>query len=94
MKRILLLGGTGRTGKLVLSYALEKGYHVNVLARKTNRISAHKNLNVIDGNPTNRNELENALVNCDAVINVLNISRTSDFPWARLRTPKILFQIV
>ncbi len=36
--RISLLGATVRTGKLVLKRALEKGYQVNCLARKIERI--------------------------------------------------------
>ena len=86
--KILLLGATGRTGKLVLQKALNKGYHVTCLARNSNRIPKQDRLTIVEGNPTNEMDLANAMQGCDAVINVLNISRTSDIPWARLRTPK------
>jgi uncharacterized protein YbjT (DUF2867 family) len=36
--RILLLGATGRTGKLVLKRTLEKGYQVHCISRNTSRI--------------------------------------------------------
>ena len=36
--KILVLGAPGRTGKLVLKRALEKGYEVNGLARNSSRI--------------------------------------------------------
>ena len=35
-----------------------------------------------------KKQLYKAAKGCDAIISVLNISRTSDFPWARLRTPR------
>ncbi len=36
--KILVLGATGRTGKLVLKTALEKGYQVHCLSRNSQRI--------------------------------------------------------
>lgn len=86
--RILLLGATGRTGKHVLSYALEKGYQVSCLVRKPERLKQHPNLSVFEGDPRNPIDLQHAMDGCQAIISVLNISRTSDFPWSRLRTPK------
>ncbi|MEL6255264.1 MAG: NAD(P)H-binding protein [Bacteroidota bacterium] len=85
--KLLILGATGRTGKLVLSTALKQGFEVNCLARNSNRIPSSPRLQVFEGNPGNSAELETALKGCEYVINALNISRTSDFPWARLRTP-------
>lgn len=85
---ILLLGATGRTGKLALQKALERGHQVTCLARNTERIHQNQNLTLVEGNPTHRQDLEKAIQGCNAVINVLNISRTSDFPWAPLRTPR------
>ena len=85
--RILILGATGRTGKLVLKTALDEGYEVNCLARNSARIPTVDKLQIFEGNPAVSEDLEKALQGCDYVINVLNISRTSDFPWAKLRTP-------
>ena len=86
--RILLLGATGRTGKIVLKIALDNGYHVNCLARNIERIEKRDGLTIFEGNPTNEVDLKKAIYECDCVISVLNISRKSDFPWASLRTPK------
>lgn len=85
--RILILGATGRTGKLVLKTALDEGYEVNCLARNSSRIPTADNLQLFEGNPSQLEDLEKAMKGCEYVINVLNISRTSDFPWAKLRTP-------
>jgi len=85
--KILLLGATGRTGKLVLKRALDKGYQVNCLARKTKRIERNDGLSIFEGNPTNKADLMKAISGCEGGISVLNISRKSDFPWSPLRTP-------
>ena len=86
--RILLLGATGRTGKWVLQRALEKGYHINCLVRNAERIEKKEGLTIFEGNPSDENDLKEAISNCDGIISALNISRKSDFPWAKLRTPK------
>lgn len=86
--KLLLLGATGRTGKLVLDKALKKGYQVNCLARHIERIPKQDGLTVFEGDPNNERDLKTAITDCDRIINVLNVSRTSDFPWAKLRTPK------
>ncbi|MTI31189.1 NAD(P)-dependent oxidoreductase [Xanthovirga aplysinae] len=86
--KILLLGATGRTGKYVLKQALESDYEVNCLSRNSERIQKQDGITVIEGNPNNKTDLEKAISDCDSIISVLNISRKSDFPWAKLRTPK------
>ncbi|MEM7186522.1 MAG: NAD(P)H-binding protein [Bacteroidota bacterium] len=86
--KFLLLGATGRTGSLVLETALEQGFQVHCLARNSNRIAHRSGLTVFEGNPVNRDDLSRALEGCEAVINTLNVSRTSDFPWAKLRSPE------
>ncbi len=86
--KILLLGATGRTGKYVLQKALKDGFEVNCVVRNGKKIHNQKGLTVFEGNPNNLRDLENAIMGCDAIVSVLNISRTSDFPWAKLRTPE------
>ena len=49
---------------------------------------AQDGLTIFKGNPINKTDLEKALQGCSSIISVLNISRTSDFPWSKLRTPK------
>ena len=92
-KKILILGATGRTGKLLLRQMLHRGYEVNVLIRDTERLVKHENISVFEGTPTDVKALEKAMEGCEVVISALNISRTSDFPWAKLRTqPDFLSQ--
>lgn len=86
--KILLLGATGRTGKLALDAILQNGYEVNCLVRDIDKIEKNRRINLFKGTPTNIKDLEKAILGCECVISIVNISRTSDFPWARLRTPK------
>lgn len=92
--RILLLGATGRTGRHVLTETLFLGHTVHVLARKSERISSHENLRIFEGDVLNLEDLERAIDGCDHVISCLNVSRHSDFPWAKLRTPPTLMSDV
>jgi putative NADH-flavin reductase len=88
MKKILILGATGRTGTEVLHQALSKGYQVNALVRDSKKIQMEDpKLFVFEGDTRIPKDLNFALENCQAVISCLNISRKSDFPWAPLRTP-------
>jgi putative NADH-flavin reductase len=87
--KLLILGSTGRTGRLIVAEALKKGHDINVLIRDKNKHSFnHKSITIFEGLPTSINDLSGAMRGCEAVISALNISRTSDFPWAKLRTPK------
>ncbi len=86
--KLLLLGATGRTGKWVLETALQKGYEVNCLARNSGRIPTKEGVTVFEGNANNPNDLVKAIQGCQYVVNTLNVSRKSDFPWSSLRTPK------
>lgn len=82
---ILILGSTGRTGKWLLDEALKRGYSVNVLVRNKSKVPSHTHLRIFEGNPSNKNNLTEAVEGCEIVLSALNISRNSDFPWAKLR---------
>ena len=90
MMKIAVLGGTGRTGKLVVDIALEKGYEVNCLVRDRSQLVPTKGLTLVEGVPNASNTLEKLMEGCSALINILNVSRTNDFPWAPLRAPENL----
>jgi nucleoside-diphosphate-sugar epimerase len=86
-QQILILGSTGRTGQWLLTEALNRGFRVSVLVRDKTKIKSQPNLTIFEGSPYNYSDLEVAAANCNIVLSALNISRTSDFPWAKLRTP-------
>lgn len=86
--RILILGATGRTGKHLLEEALKRGHGVHILVRDVSKIKlSDPKLLIFEGSPADSFALEKAMQGCEAVLSALNISRTSDFPWAGLRTP-------
>jgi len=87
--RILLLGATGRTGKLLLEQALHHGHIVHTLLRDKQKVPFEKyNLLLFEGSPADKEALDKAMQGCEVVVSVLNISRKYEFPWAGLRTPK------
>jgi putative NADH-flavin reductase len=88
-KKLLILGSTGRTGKLLLAEALERGFEVNILVRDILKVTIEsEKLTIFGGTPANKEDLSKALHGCTHVLSALNISRNSDFPWSGLRTPK------
>jgi putative NADH-flavin reductase len=87
--KILLLGATGRTGKLVIEEAIRRGHKISAIARDPDKLKNY-NIEITKGTPYDFETVEKALSGCDAVINTLNISRKSDNPWAPLVSPKDL----
>jgi uncharacterized protein YbjT (DUF2867 family) len=93
MKKLLLLGASGRTGALVMQFALERGYGVVVLVRKPADFGhRHKNLEIVEGTPYNPEDVLKAIKGCDAVISTLNNPRKSDLPWAAQIGPTDVLQ--
>jgi putative NADH-flavin reductase len=89
--RILILGSTGRTGEHLLEQALQHSHIVNALVRDKNKITINNpHLTVFEGSPLDKTVLENAMKGCVAILSALNVSRKSDWPWAKLRSPKDL----
>ena len=85
--KILLLGATGRTGKLIIEEAIKRGYKISAIARNPENLSDFK-IDIIQGTPYDYETVEKAILGCEAVINTLNVSRKSDSPWAPLAAPK------
>mgnify|MGYP000939476663 CR=1 FL=1 len=85
---ILLLGATGRTGRHLLQQALDRGHTVHALVRDPAAIKLnHSNLRLFEGSPLDREKLSVAMEGTEAIVSALNVSRTSDWPWAPLRSP-------
>jgi uncharacterized protein YbjT (DUF2867 family) len=87
--KILVLGATGRTGKLIIEEALKKGHKIVAIARDPDKLKEY-GIEIIQGTPYDYDTMDKALTGCDAVINTLNVSRKSDNPWATLASPKDL----
>jgi len=86
--KILILGATGRTGRLIVEEALKHGYDLNVLVRDKNKIPFTAKIKVYHGTPARRTDLAAAMQGCDLIVSALNITRASDLPWSKPITPK------
>lgn len=86
---ILLLGGTGRTGKIVIDVAVRRGHTMVTIARDPEKLK-DKEIKIIHGTPYDFKCVEEAIDGCHAVINMLDVSRRGNSPWAKLTSPKDL----
>lgn len=66
---IAVFGATGKTGKLLIPLALEKGYKVKALVRTPSKVEIQNdNLTLIDGDFTNSAAIEQTVKGVDYVI--------------------------
>jgi putative NADH-flavin reductase len=91
-KRILVYGATGRTGKLVVEYALQQGYAVTALVRNPDKIIIRsERLTVLKGFPTNIADVRSAMKDSHYVINVLSaLSQKDSMSFRKLPPPHVL----
>jgi uncharacterized protein YbjT (DUF2867 family) len=87
--KILVLGATGRTGKLFAQLATSKNHQVTATIRNKKNATL-TNVNYIEGLPTDEQLLTKSLQGIDAVVVSLNINRTSDNPFAKVMSPLTL----
>lgn len=90
-KRILIIGGSGRTGKLVTKELLQHAHEVTALVRKPETVQNEINsgLKVVTGTPLNIQDVRQAfsLSNPEVVIVTLSAPRASDSPFAAVTSP-------
>jgi putative NADH-flavin reductase len=76
MMKLVLLGATGQTGKLVTGQALTRGHAVTAIvrapsARRSSALPANKQLQTVVGDPRNTDILTPILADHDAIISCL-----------------------
>jgi putative NADH-flavin reductase len=70
--KLLIFGGTGRTGRALVKQALEQSHVVTVFARDPSKTHVtHKNLRVIKGDIADYDSVEAAIKDQDAVLSAL-----------------------
>jgi len=69
--KILVLGATGGTGRLIVSQALARGYEVTALVRSTDKGNALKGAHLIVGDARDETTLRYAMKGHDAVVSAL-----------------------
>jgi putative NADH-flavin reductase len=87
--KILLLGATGKTGKLLIDEATKRGHTIVAIARVPGKLIGYS-LKIVQGTPYDYETVERAVTGCDAVINLLDVSRKTSNPFAKLISPKDL----
>ena len=86
MMKILILGITGRTGKLIAEEALKRGHNVTGIARDKSKVS-FRNIEIIEGNPYDYETVEKAIIGCESVISTLNIFPQTQGLFSKVKTP-------
>ena len=87
--KLLILGSTGRTGKLLTKLAIARDHQVTAMIRDKSQAILPK-VKHLEGSLTNEQLLHEALQGADAVVVALNINRTSDNPFAKVTSPLTL----
>jgi len=83
---ILILGATGRTGRLFTQAAVSDNHKVTAIVRDKTKATV-PGVTYLEGSPADEKLLNTALTGIDAVIVSLNINRTSDNPFAKIVSP-------
>jgi putative NADH-flavin reductase len=86
---ILILGATGRTGRLLAREAITENHKVTAIIRDKTRATINEVI-YLEGSPVDGELLNHALKGKDAVVVSLNINRKSDSPFARIVSPPTL----
>jgi putative NADH-flavin reductase len=74
--KLLIIGGTGKTGRELIKQGLEQGHVITAIIRNPARIKLiNPNLNVIRGNVLDYDSLENAFTGQDAILSALGHKR-------------------
>jgi putative NADH-flavin reductase len=74
---ILILGGTGRVGSQIATYALRDKHHVTVLVRNPEKIDINSNFTIIQGNVLNKDDIVSAIHGIDVVFSALSTDGTT-----------------
>jgi putative NADH-flavin reductase len=74
--KLLIIGGTGGTGRQLIRQALELGHQVTALVRKPQKLKiTHPNLHVIKGNVLDLEMVEQVVAGQEAVLSALGHKR-------------------
>lgn len=82
--RLLVIGGTGRTGRRIVEAALAEGWVPVVLGRSATVDTVPAGAEAFAGNVVDPGVLDEALTGVEAVVTALSIPRTSRSPFAPL----------
>ncbi|KAJ5934296.1 TrkA-N domain dehydrogenase [Penicillium verhagenii] len=86
--KVLVIGASGRTGKLVLDELRTRGHQTSALVRDPGILEGH-NVDIVKGTPSNMSDMRKAFKknNPEVVIVTLSAPRASDSPFAAPISP-------
>ena len=84
--KLLILGITGRTGKLVAEEAIKRGHKIVGIARDMNKVTVRE-AEVVTGTPYDFETVRKAINGCDAVISTLSLFPRSQGLFGKFKTP-------
>ncbi|ETN37225.1 uncharacterized protein HMPREF1541_08215 [Cyphellophora europaea CBS 101466] len=88
---VLVLGASGRTGRLLVSEALNRSIEVTVLVRKAASFEQTQGLTIVEGTPLELSDLRRAAKAAQspisAIVSTLGQTRKSGSPWAAPTSP-------
>ena len=89
--RILVLGATGKTGRLLVAEALKRHIAVTALVRSSNALAQASGLTVVEGTPLEYPDVEKAVMATTdrpgAILSTLGQTRRSGNPWSAPTSP-------
>ncbi len=69
--KILMLGATGPTGRLIVESAIKQGHHIVALVRSRTKAADLAGAELVEGDARDETALTRAIAGCDAVISSL-----------------------
>jgi putative NADH-flavin reductase len=90
--KILILGISGRTGRLVAEEAIRRGHNIIGISRDPGKVNL-KDALIIKGTPYNIETVRKAIEGCDAVISTLNLFPSTHGLFQKIRTPLDLMSV-
>jgi putative NADH-flavin reductase len=88
--RVVVVGATGRLGARVVADAAGRGHEVRAFSRSVRQDQLPAGATAWPGDALSAADVDAVMAGADAVIVALSMVRTSDFPWARITTPRDL----
>lgn len=91
---LTVLGASGRCGRLLVGAAVERGHDVRAVVRPASPYRAPKGAVELRGEVLDPVFLEPALAGETTILSCLGLRRSGLTPWAELRSPPDLVQVV
>ena len=90
--KILIIGATSKTGRLVIEQCIESSIQVKALARHPTRLHDLSNLEVLEGDILDYEKVKSSINGCDAVICILGASQGEEVGTTRSKGTKNLIK--